>query len=111
MLLNKPTLVRCFLALLVLWVASCHSKSAIVGQWESNLDTIEFFDDGSWSINLRGVGSMAGQWVILDDGRVKLSYSSLGSTHQILGRLEENKLVLETGMRGGKNIEFRRATS
>jgi hypothetical protein len=104
-------LVRCFLALLFLWVASCHSRSEIVGQWESRLDTIEFFDDGSWSIELRGVGSIAGQWVILDDGRVKLSYSSLGSTHQILGRLEEDKLIMERDLRRGKNVEFRRVTS
>jgi hypothetical protein len=85
----------------VLAVTACGStQSQLIGKWKEKggTEVLEFFKDGRVSITDKGQ-SLAGSWTVLDDGRVKLEVSFLGTAQILTGALKGGILRLEMGNR------------
>jgi hypothetical protein len=51
---------------------------------------LEFFKDNTWKMM-----DSTGKWVVLDDGRIKMDYTSFGMTQAFFAKISGNKLSLE----------------
>lgn len=97
----------CITAVL-LGVTACRpTQSQLLGKWKEKAGTevLEFFKDGRVSITDKRQ-SLAGSWTVLDDGRIKLEVSFLGTGQILTGTLKGAILRLEMG---NKSSEYERA--
>lgn len=83
--------------LISILLEACSPKpgQTILGKWQNDDDGIitEFFEDGTMTIKnssakTLGSDSVTGNWMILSDGRLKISFSVLGMTHTQTGVLK-----------------------
>lgn len=62
--------------IVILFFAACgSSRSNILGKWAYKeveaREAVEFFKDGTLTMNLEKVERYPGKWIVLDDGRIK----------------------------------------
>ena len=90
----KLMFTRVLYALLIaLLMASCTQKpqEQILGKWKDDDGVItEFFEDGSMTMTnpnnkILGSATVTGNWIFLEDGRLKLSFSIMGMTNTTTG--------------------------
>ncbi len=70
-------------------------KSNIVGKWQEigNTETVEFFSDNRVTVADGGL-PFTGDWSYLDDGRIKIEITMLGTTYSMTGRIEGDVLSI-----------------
>jgi hypothetical protein len=81
--------------LVSLFLVSCAKKpqEEILGKWkEADGLVTEFFQDGTMTLTnpkeeVLGSHTITGNWIILGDGRLKLTFSMMGQTHIQVGEL------------------------
>lgn len=89
-------------------VVSCSStESRLLGKWKEKggTEVLEFFKDGRLSTTDKGM-SYAGSWTTLDDGRINIEMSVLGTTYVATATMAGNTLKLEMA---GKSVELERS--
>jgi len=86
-----------FAIIVSLFLSSCGQKieEKIIGKWKNDSLMVEFYTDKTYA--LKGVeGSVFGDWVILDDGRLKLT--------EISDQGEKKMFVSEVNFPDGDNL-------
>jgi hypothetical protein len=75
------------------------SKSKIIGKWENNSDPnkisiLELLSDNTYVMSLVGKknSTVSGKWTILDDKRLKLETTTLGTSLIMLGSINGDDL-------------------
>jgi hypothetical protein len=78
--MNKRLSITVLVLVLVLssvFLASCGSKSSIVGTWEGDLNTLKFNSDGSMTTSIFGIGT-DGTYTFVDADTITISQFGVG---------------------------------
>jgi hypothetical protein len=92
-----------------LTLVGCSStESRLVGKWKEKggTEVLEFFKDGRVSITDKGE-SITGSWTALDDGRIRIEVSVLGTTYVMMGTIKGATLRVEMA---DKSAEYERSS-
>jgi len=90
------------LAGLTLPALSEAQSGKVLGAWlphkdgKLGSDKVEFFKDQTCSVEERGT-RLACRWVALDDGRIKVEVTALGTTMTLFGIVKGDEMVLDGG--------------
>ncbi len=96
-----------FLFILIVIVSCSSSDSKVFGSWSSGPTTIEFFKDKTWLIKGGDYDHLSGNWILLDDGRIKISGVVMGIQMTFLGKLNNDDRLDIKGDRKITGIYYR----
>jgi hypothetical protein len=108
--MTKSTIACICITMISIFQISCDKSTdeELVGQWEWRNDTLEFFPDETWASERPESDQIAGNWTVLEDGRVKLVYSLGGSTNISLAEMRDDKLLIDN-LRNSSQAEYVRS--
>jgi len=108
--------VSFFILAMLLPLFACGSPSGknvekkLLGKWVDKSEaTVEYFDDGTFLLrNPPDPEELSGKWVILQDGRLKMDFTSMEETKTIVRNLKfDGNELISTG-KDGKSSRFKK---
>ena len=74
-------------------LVACSGNSRLIGTWADGADTVEFVSDGPCLLKQVGFIATTCSWRVLDDGRVVMRQTALGTSMDFVGHFDGDLLV------------------
>jgi hypothetical protein len=91
---KRIVIITVVILMLSLLLTGCGNKSAIIGEWKGDLNSITFFQDGTVNVSILGVG-VYGVYEFIDNDTVRISYKE--NTNEFNVKISGDTLYLESG--------------